>query len=142
MGSREVTHPTDIWDQAENVKKIKLAEARPPEFSDDALAQRFAHLYQDELRYVDPWSQWMIWDGTRWKIDKTIAAFDLARPVCRSAAADAKALNSKPKLPTALTSAKTVAAVEKLAKADRRLAATTEQWDDDPDSFTTTWGKP
>ncbi|MBT3307524.1 MAG: hypothetical protein HN377_13725 [Alphaproteobacteria bacterium] len=121
---------------------IELADARPPEFSDDALAQKFAQLYQDELRYVAPWSKWMIWEKTRWKLDNTIAAFDLVRPVCRTAAADAKTSNSRPTLATALTSAKTVAAVEKLAKADRRLAATTEQWDDDPDSFTTTWGKP
>ena len=33
---------------------------------------------------------------------------------------------------SALASAKTVAAVERLAKSDRRLAATIEQWDADP----------
>ena len=39
-------------------------------------------------------------------------------------------------LKQALASAKTVAAVERLAKADRRLAGTTEQWDADPGTFT------
>jgi len=36
------------------------------------------------------------------------------------------------KIAVAIASAKTVAAVERLARADRRLAATTDQWDADP----------
>ena len=39
-----------------------------------------------------------------------------------------------------IASAKTVAAVERLAKADRRLAATAEQWDADPWLFNTPLG--
>ena len=39
-----------------------------------------------------------------------------------------------------LASAKTVAAVERLAKADRKLAATFEQWDTDPNKFNTSEG--
>ena len=38
---------------------------------------------------------------------------------------------------TRIASAKTVAAIERLAKADRRIAATTDQWDVDPDIFNT-----
>jgi putative DNA primase/helicase len=36
-----------------------------------------------------------------------------------------------------LASAKTIAAIERLAKSDRRIAATTGQWDADPDVFNT-----
>jgi putative DNA primase/helicase len=39
---------------------------------------------------------------------------------------------SNQKTAVAIASAKTVAAVERLARADRRLAATTDQWDADP----------
>jgi len=74
-----------------------------------------------------------VWNGVRWAVDSTLDAFDRARAVCRAVASEADA----PRIRTAITSARTVAAVERLAKADRRLAATVEQWDGDPDLFNT-----
>jgi putative DNA primase/helicase len=79
---------------------------------------------------------WLRWDGTRWRFDDTLAAFDLARRACREVAATC----NKPNAAAALASAKTVAAVERLAKADRRLAATIEQWDADPWTLNTPGG--
>ena len=52
-------------------------------------------------------------------------AFDLARKICREAAAQCNKLKEA----KVLASAKTVAAVERLARADRKLVATTVQWD-------------
>ncbi|HEX3666187.1 MAG TPA: phage/plasmid primase, P4 family [Rhizomicrobium sp.] len=103
-------------------------EIRPPEFTDEALALRFAELQRDHLRFTAKWGAWSVWDGTRWAFDETLAAFDMVRSVCREQAA---ACNEK-RIATALASAKTVAAVEKLAKSDRLLAARTDQWDSDP----------
>ena len=128
----------DVKAAMDQAPLIELADARPPEFSDEALAQRFARVYEKELRYIAPWSQWLTWDESRWKPDDTLVAFDHARAICRSVAADAEKDNIK----RTLASAKTVAAVERLAKADRRVAATVDQFDADPDSFTTTWKKP
>jgi putative DNA primase/helicase len=108
--------------------KRREQDARPPEFSDEALALRFADLHADDLRYVAVWGKWLIWDGMRWQFDDTLAAFSLVRKVCRIAAGQ---LN-KEKTATALASAKTVAAVANLARSDRRLAATVAQWDTDP----------
>ncbi len=113
--------------------KVELADARPPEFSDEALAQRFTQRHGDELRYIAKWSQWYEWKGARWEEDSTLDAFDKARAICRAVASDA----DKPHTKTALASAKTVAAVERLAKADRRIAATVEQWDAASDTFNT-----
>ncbi len=96
-------------------------------FSDDALALRFADAHGTELRYVAALNKWLRWDGARWCFDDTLAAFDLARKVCREAAAQC----NKPKIASIIASAKTVAAVERLAKADRRHAATVDQWDAD-----------
>ena len=110
---------------------IELADASPPQLSDDAMAQKFAERHSDDLRYIADWSHWYEWNGTRWAREPTYRAFDHARAICRVAALDAE----KPGIKTALTSAKTVAAVERLAKADRRIAATTEQWDTDIDVF-------
>lgn len=111
-------------------------DARPPEFSDEALALRFAAAHTQDLRYVEPWKRWLEWDGTRWRIEETLRALDLARALCRQASAEAKA-QRKAKIAAAVASKKTVAAVESLARADRRLAATTGQWDRNPDLLNT-----
>jgi putative DNA primase/helicase len=101
---------------------------RPPAFSDEALALRFAERHADNLRFVAAWNRWLSWTGTQWRLDDTLHAFDLARRICREAAAAC----NKAKTASMIASAKTVAAVERLAKADRRLAATIDQWDADP----------
>ena len=59
----------------------------------------------------------MRWQQSRWRSEDTLAAFDTSRKLCREAG-DAKA--------------KTVAAVVTLARTDRRIAATSDQWDADP----------
>jgi hypothetical protein len=95
-----------------------------PIFSEDDLALRFADRHEHDLRYVDDWGRWMRWSESRWKFENTLAAFDLSRVVCREAAATCK--NKKTR--TTLTSAKTVAAIERLAKADRRIATEPDLW--------------
>ena len=100
----------------------------PPAFCDEALALRFAERHADDLRFVAAWGKWLSWTGTHWQFDDTLHAFDLAREICREAAASC----NKAKVAGMLASAKTVAAVERLAKADRRIAATIDQWDADP----------
>ena len=104
------------------------ADDRPPEFTDESLALRFSARHAADLRYVAGWGRWLLWDGTAWRFDETLKAFDLSRAVCRQASAEC----NKGKIASQLASAKTVAAVERLAKADRRHAATVEQWDSDP----------
>ena len=113
----------------------KLRQECPPAYSDESLALRFTERYADKLRYVATWSRWLIWSGQYWQFDDTLKAFDFARKVCRGAASecDKKFANS-------VASAKTVTAVERLARADRRLAATADQWDVDPWLFNTAAG--
>src|SRR5690349_2061137 len=104
------------------------AVPRPPAFSDDGIADFFAECHRDDLRFVNTWSKWMQYSGGRWRYDDTLRAFDLVRHTCRAVAKDCANIKFK----VAIASAKTVAAVERLAKADPRLAATAEQWDTDP----------
>jgi putative DNA primase/helicase len=96
--------------------------------AEESLALAFAERHAHELRYVATWGRWMRYDGTRWDFDDTLHAFDRARAICREVAVDC----DNAKTATAIASAKTVAAVERLAKADRRLAATADQWDTCP----------
>jgi putative DNA primase/helicase len=98
-----------------------------PEFSDDALALEFTARHAYELRYVAKWGSWLVWDGTRWKFEDTLKAIDLARAVARDFANASGGRDKK-----AIASAKTVGAIEKLARTDRQHAATTDQWDSDP----------
>jgi putative DNA primase/helicase len=103
-------------------------EARPPAFTDEALALSFAKQHARSLRYVEVWGRWLTWDRTRWQFDDTLAVYDMVRAICRAASAECNREN----VAAALASAKTVAAVERLARSDRRLAATVDQWDLDP----------
>jgi putative DNA primase/helicase len=98
-----------------------------PEFSDEALALRFAAVFQHRLRYVAAWNKWMVWDGHVWRPDETLNALHLARMICREAAASCNHI----KVAKALVSAKTEMAALSLARADRRLAAVVDQWDAD-----------
>lgn len=102
--------------------------ASAPAFSDEALALQFADRHSGDLRFVAAWNRWLFWDGYHWQFEETLRAWDFARQVCREAATQC----NKAKTASAIASAKTVYAVERLARSDRRLAATIDQWDSDP----------
>ena len=104
-----------------------LVEVLPPEFADDALALSFSDSFGDRLRYVAAWGRWFWWSGQVWKHDDTLRVYDLCRHHCRS-----YAVNAAPAVQKAVTSGKTIAAVEKLVRSDRRHAASVSQWDADP----------
>jgi putative DNA primase/helicase len=101
--------------------------------TEDALALLFAERHAHELRYIAPWSRWLIWNGVVWATDETRLAFSLARTICREAADQC----GKAKVAAPLASAKTRAAVITLANDDRRIAATVDQWDCSHDLFNT-----
>ncbi len=96
--------------------------------TEDALALSFTRRYHRDWRYVAAWGRWLVWDGHRWRTEDTLAATDLTRSVCRHAAVHA----DNPKIAAKLATAGTVGGVERLARADRRHAATTDEWDADP----------
>ncbi|OGS32965.1 MAG: hypothetical protein A2218_10285 [Elusimicrobia bacterium RIFOXYA2_FULL_53_38] len=113
------TAPPPPPDQEEDI--------RPPGFTDDALALDFTERHAEDWRYVAAWGHWLHWAGDCWRRENTLRAFDLARLICREAAARC----TKAKIAAKIASANTVAAVERLARADRSHAATTDQWDSD-----------
>ena len=104
--------------------------------TEDALALSFTRRYHRDWRYVAGWGKWLVWDGQRWRTEDTLAATDLIRSVCRQTAVRAES----PKIAAKLASAGTVSGVERLARADRRHAATTDEWDADPWLLNTTGG--
>jgi len=101
-------------------------------FSEDDLALIFADRHGDDHRYVAAWAKWLYWIGTHWDEEKTLKVYDLARKICREmkAQCDQKDLGK----------AKTVAAVETMARSDRRIAAISDQWDTKPLALNTLRG--
>jgi putative DNA primase/helicase len=114
-------------------KREQLSPDQVPAYSDEALALSFAEHHAKDMRFLAARGKWLFWAGTHWEFDDTLGYYDKARAVCREAVVKC----SKPRVASIIASAKTVAAVERLAKADRRLAATIDQWDGQPDIFNT-----
>lgn len=114
---------------------LPVEEHLPKEFSEDRIARIFTKLHGAKTRHVHVWGLWLIDDGQCWRNDNTLKHFDLARRVCRDVANDVRE-NSKNKnrdrIATLIESARTVAAVVKLASADRVHAAEVDAWDQDP----------
>jgi putative DNA primase/helicase len=106
---------------------VTMSEPSEPDFdiTEDGLALRLAWKYSDNLRHVNQWGRWMAYDGVVWKPENTLKVFDLARATCREAAQRGEAK-------TRLSSAATVASVERLARSDRAFATTADHWDSDP----------
>lgn len=99
-----------------------------PVDNDIELASIFSDRYGNDLRYTAAWGRWSIWNGQLWMKDDTLYVYDLARSICD----DAVANTNNPQLRSRIASARTVDAVERLARANRRHAATVDQWDSDP----------
>lgn len=95
--------------------------------TEDSLALNFTRRYQLDWRYVAAWGKWLMWDGQRWRTEETLAASNLIRHVCRHAAVQANSI----KVAAKLAASSTVGGVERLARSDRKHAATTDEWDAD-----------
>jgi putative DNA primase/helicase len=102
-----------------------------PQYSDEELALRFAEKHAQDMRYVDKWGRWMIWDGQRWRVDETREAINRARGVARAAAQEIVAARLKPGFARTTASAARVTAIESLSRADPRMASRVEDWDAD-----------
>lgn len=105
---------------------------RPPDFSDDSLALRFTSRHCEDLRFVNKCGRWVRWDENRWVIDESLYVMDQARAIAREASMELLAYLFNEKLAATVASAKTVSAIERLARADRRHASFSETWDSNP----------
>jgi putative DNA primase/helicase len=101
-----------------------------PQYSEGALALRFADAFGGEARHVAEIGKWVLWEGGLWAYDRTLSILGMARLICSRAAAEAASAR--------LYSARCVHAVLNLARADVRHIARADQWDADPDFFNTT----
>ena len=113
------------------------ALALPPEYSEDSLALQFTDRYHETMLYCGSWGKWLHWDGREWKQDDTFLALDLARKVARDGADEVQKSGSlgeekRNRMATAITSRRTIANIEAIAKTDRRHVVIPSQFDSDP----------
>lgn len=120
----------DEIDKAEPMQDA--ADAIPPVFSDSALALRFVEMHANDLRFVAEQGRWFKWNGKWWQFDRVLGTGHAVWQVCNMAAAECIEQTNKPGVARMIASAKTIAAVERLARCSPRLAATADQWDSDP----------
>lgn len=109
-------------------------QALPWQYSEERLAAEYTRLHGDDWKYVAEFSKWFWWDGFRWRTDLTLRAFDLARELARHVSAHAHenpelSRSQQKRVGAIIGSAKTVASIERLARADRGHAMPAEAFD-------------
>jgi len=106
------------------------AQAAPiaPRGSEIDLADGFAEAAKDTHRYVAEEKAWYSFDGKSWRKDTTKAVRDEIRLGVAKYAIQA----NDPKIAQKIANNRFIGGVDAIAQADRRLAATVDQWDADP----------
>lgn len=109
------------------------SDPRPPvSMSEDFLAVRFAEQHAKRWRYVKPWNRWFQWRKDGWYEDDTALVDRLAVELVRQAVYWPEAAQLTPNEKRRLPSRRVAGAVRDMAASDRKLAAKTDQWDQDP----------
>ncbi len=133
----ELCEAAPLWEPA----PLKHFSEQPPEsgvlipYCDESLTLAFSARHADDLRYCETFGAWFEWQAGRWREDNIRRVFSHARRLCREKSAEAlvSIQNEKTaaKIASLVASAKTVAAVVNLARADARHATAPEDWDAD-----------
>jgi putative DNA primase/helicase len=137
-------HPRTVADQAwaeqkKEAEKAKLNDS-PDEpigptvkFSEDALALEFSAKYHTDWRYTALWGKWHQFVGTHWRDEDTLRVFELTKRIGRR---NGVLLHDDDlKQARKLAGAATAAAVERMARWDRRHAMRFSQWDSNDWTF-------
>lgn len=109
----------------ERANRRPRSETASPGLNQDDLAWAFAGEIKAEFAFDHTDKQWLWWDGSRWTPDAKETAFHRARVFCKRRRADEDA-------PKELGKINTIAAVERAARSDPRVATSFEDWDRDP----------
>lgn len=105
-----------------------LQVPKPPKLSEDDLAHRFRRLHHNSWKFVAVWGAWYRWNGLKWDKDELGAAHEIVRLVCREGSIEA----DKPSQASRLASARTIAAVLKIAASDPVMAEAPTSFDSHP----------
>lgn len=99
-----------------------------PDDTESRLAWGFVQRFGDRLRYVALRNEWMVWTGARWRADQTDIVHRFAAEYCSELAAGMEEARKASRV----ASARTIAAVERLARTHQRIALIPDDFDRDP----------
>lgn len=97
------------------------------DLTEDGVALSFTKRYGGKMRFDHDQGRWFEWQGDRWKPDNTHLAYSYCRQIARELSEDLKEGQRAP-----FRKAAFAAGVERMARADRAHAATSDGWDNDP----------
>jgi len=110
-------------------KALGLAEL--PQHCEESLATRFSDKHSEDFKYA-PALGWLHWSGQMWRLGGDLETFSAARALVREIALATHDEGANEKFVGKIASASTVAATERLARADRRHWIQVEHLDADP----------
>jgi|SRR5690625_1792431 len=99
----------------------------PPEITEDGVALAFTARHRDTLRFDHDQGRWVEWTGDHWRPDGTHLAFSFCREIAREMSD-----GEDERLKATARKAAFAGGVEKMARADRAHAVTSEAWDQNP----------
>ncbi len=124
---------TPVWRPQAAEACTEVARDGLVPYCEEALTLAFSERHADDLRYCDVFGRWFEWQAGRWREDIKRRVFTLARRLCRDHSATAlRGIDDEKaaaRIGAGIASAKTVAAVVNLARADVRHATGPEDWD-------------
>jgi putative DNA primase/helicase len=106
--------------------------------NDTERAQRFAKKYANELKYVQAWKKWLVWNGVRWVPDEDGAVFRKAQEIPTLLLKEAAEINDDDRRKKAAGAAiragdrSKLEAMIKLAECQPGIAASPTLFDSDP----------
>lgn len=149
LGPRLPKHGKDVTDwfaagnTAEDLKRIVRSSEPPdrPEFvtgehcTDMGNARRLVRLHGEDLRYVPPWDQWLVWDDARWAKDETGEVMRRAKQTALSIfreAAEGRNSEALGKHAVRSQSEARIRAMVSLARSEPEIPVLPSQLDTDP----------
>ena len=109
---------------------VRRLEPVPPidVITEDSVALMFVDRYRGQLLFDHDLKTWFVWDGRRWRHDKTTLAFEFARQLARELT-----LDQSPKSRMAANKVSFANGVERFGRSDRAFAVDSSEWD--PNQF-------
>ena len=121
----------EVVDEDELIRR-RNEKQQPAEYSDEHLVQRFIDRHHENVRWVELWNTWMVWDGTKWDRDKEQRrVYSWARAIAREASAQIRQHSGSTDLARKVGSAARSNAIVDLATKEQRLIKTVNGWDAD-----------
>jgi putative DNA primase/helicase len=132
-GSQTVEEAGGVSDSAATNPSTSFTASAAAVSTQDRLALQFAEANATRLRYVAPLGKWFTWGGNVWKRDEEHKTFNEIRNHVRAYEAELKARprDDGGNKRLAIVSVDLISNIDKLARADRRLSASVDQWDKD-----------